>query len=195
MGIHVNTGRCALSNTPCEIRTLHATSQVAALLSVSFIEYKARLAGVRVQAVDPRNTSRLCPLCGCIDKANRKTQSEFLCVGCGYAANADINAARNIASRAAHVTPSFVLRHTCRNLCIRCVCKEARARFQAKAPCFSFGVAYGRSVATSVPVRSDISSTPPPLEFSMNQSLPFPPPSASRLLSLNTVWPGELAFR
>jgi putative transposase len=41
----------------------------------SFIEYKARLAGLTVCAVDPRNTSRSCPSCGCIDKANRRTQS------------------------------------------------------------------------------------------------------------------------
>lgn len=30
----------------------------------SFIEYKARRAGIPVAAVDPRNTSRLCPCCG-----------------------------------------------------------------------------------------------------------------------------------
>ncbi len=58
-----------------------------------FLGYKARLAGVVVVSVDPRNTSRTCPVCGCIDKANRKTQSQFLCTGCGYSANADLNAA------------------------------------------------------------------------------------------------------
>ena len=73
----------------------------------SFIEYKAQLAGIKVQAVDPRNTSRTCPLCGCIDKANRVSQSQFLCTSCGYAANADVNAARNIASRAAVVSPPY----------------------------------------------------------------------------------------
>ena len=76
----------------------------------SFIEYKARLAGVNVCAVDPRNTSRLCPSCGCIDKANRRTQSQFLCVSCGYAAPADHNAARNISSRAALVNQPYLPR-------------------------------------------------------------------------------------
>src|SRR3990167_8767657 len=35
-----------------------------------FIEYKAALAGVPVVIVDPRNTSRVCPSCGVVDKAN-----------------------------------------------------------------------------------------------------------------------------
>ena len=43
----------------------------------TFIEYKARRAGVSVVAVDPRNTSRTCPACGCIDKRNRPSQPVF----------------------------------------------------------------------------------------------------------------------
>ena len=62
----------------------------------SFIEYKARLAGVPVVAVDPRNTSRTCPECGCIDKKNRPAQSTFSCVSCGFAGHADTIAAENI---------------------------------------------------------------------------------------------------
>ena len=64
-----------------------------------YIEYKAQLAGVTVYAVDPRNTSRQCERCGCIDKKNRQTQSLFLCISCGYTQDADINAARNIRVR------------------------------------------------------------------------------------------------
>jgi putative transposase len=66
----------------------------------SFLEYKARLAGVPVVAVDPRNTSRTCSACGHCERANRKSQAEFSCRACGHAAHADLNAARNIASRA-----------------------------------------------------------------------------------------------
>lgn len=66
----------------------------------SFIEYKAKRAGVKVVAVDPRNTSRTCPCCGHVDKANRKTQDNFLCVDCGYSGLADYIAAGNIRSRA-----------------------------------------------------------------------------------------------
>jgi putative transposase len=66
----------------------------------SFLSYKAALSGVALVAVDPRNTSRTCPECGNIDKANRRSQAEFVCTGCGFAANADHVGARNIASRA-----------------------------------------------------------------------------------------------
>ena len=70
-----------------------------------FIEYKAKLAGVPVVVVDPRNTSRMCHVCGHIDKANRRIQSSFLCVSCGHSAPADYNAALNIRARATVNTP------------------------------------------------------------------------------------------
>ena len=66
----------------------------------AFLNYKAVLAGVALVAVDPRNTSRTCPECGNIDKANRRSQAAFVCTGCDFAANADHVGARNIASRA-----------------------------------------------------------------------------------------------
>jgi IS605 OrfB family transposase len=72
----------------------------------SKIEYKAKLHGVPVVAVDPRNTSRTCPCCGCVDKRNRKTQELFSCVSCGYFSNADTNAAINIGRRAAVRQPN-----------------------------------------------------------------------------------------
>lgn len=64
-----------------------------------FVGYKARLAGVPVVYVDPRNTSRQCRECGCIDKKNRTNQATFSCVSCGYEAPADLNAARNIRAK------------------------------------------------------------------------------------------------
>lgn len=69
------------------------------------IKYKAALAGVPLVEVDPRNTSRACPICGCVDKRNRPSQSVFSCTSCGYSANADVNAAVNIAARAAVMRP------------------------------------------------------------------------------------------
>jgi IS605 OrfB family transposase len=66
----------------------------------NFIEYKAKLAGVLVQLVDPRNTSRQCSLCGYTSKKNRKSQADFICLECGHTENADYNASKNIAFRA-----------------------------------------------------------------------------------------------
>ena len=65
-----------------------------------FVTYKALRLGVPFSVVDPRNTSRTCPACGHIDKANRKSQSRFLCVVCGFAGLADHIAAINIGRRA-----------------------------------------------------------------------------------------------
>ena len=61
-----------------------------------FLAYKAAWASVPVRFVDPRNTSRTCSECGHCEKANRQSQSSFLCKQCGFCLNADINAAINI---------------------------------------------------------------------------------------------------
>ena len=49
-----------------------------------------------VHKVAPHYTSQRCNRCGMTNRKNRKTQSEFRCVGCGHLDNADINAAKNI---------------------------------------------------------------------------------------------------
>ena len=66
----------------------------------TFIGYKAKLAGIPVVFVDPRNTSRECSTCGHVARSNRKSQSLFSCRACGSVFNADINAAINITRRA-----------------------------------------------------------------------------------------------
>lgn len=65
------------------------------------IAYKSRLIGIPVTFVDPRNSSRTCPACGHTAKANRKTRDTFACEACGFTDDADTNAARIIAGRAA----------------------------------------------------------------------------------------------
>ncbi len=67
----------------------------------AYISYKSKAAGIPVVLVDPRNTSRTCFACGHCAKGNRRSQSHFCCLSCGHVAVADVNAARNIALRAA----------------------------------------------------------------------------------------------
>jgi len=65
---------------------------------VGLLTQKANEIGVKVVKVNPRNSSRRCSWCGRVSKDNRKTQKDFHCVECDKSANADYNAARNIAS-------------------------------------------------------------------------------------------------
>ncbi len=52
----------------------------------------------RVEKINPAFTSQRCPVCGHIAAGSRKSQALFRCVACGYADNADLNAAHNIAA-------------------------------------------------------------------------------------------------
>jgi len=74
----------------------------------SFIEYKARRVGVRVQVIDGAYTSQQCSSCGFVHPGNRPSQAAFRCRACGHTENADINAAKNIAARAAVNRPIVV---------------------------------------------------------------------------------------
>ena len=82
----------------------------------TFLEYKARRDGVAVAIVDARHTSRTCPACGHCEKANRKTQAEFVCRACGLALPADYVGALNIRSRAAVNRPMFSVAHQSRSV-------------------------------------------------------------------------------
>lgn len=63
-----------------------------------FLEYKGRIHGVEVIAVDPAYTSQTCSECGHIAKNNRRARGIFECRNCGYFDHADFVAAKNIAS-------------------------------------------------------------------------------------------------
>jgi IS605 OrfB family transposase len=71
-----------------------------------FVAYKGRMRGIPLIYVDPHFTSQRCSACGHTEKANRKSQAEFVCVLCGHTDLADHNAARNIAWAA--VNPPIV---------------------------------------------------------------------------------------
>jgi putative transposase len=52
----------------------------------------------RVEKVTPRYTSQRCSACGQVDPESRESQARFACTACGFACNADVNAAKNIAA-------------------------------------------------------------------------------------------------
>ena len=60
------------------------------------LEYKTQWRGGLLVPVPPQNTSRFCPCCEHVSKDNRKSQSEFFCVECGFSENADLVGAINI---------------------------------------------------------------------------------------------------
>jgi putative transposase len=55
--------------------------------------------GIKVEPVEARNTSKTCHKCGHCDRANRKSQTFFVCVRCGHKSNADFNASLNVRDR------------------------------------------------------------------------------------------------
>ncbi|MFE9045682.1 RNA-guided endonuclease InsQ/TnpB family protein [Streptomyces sp. NPDC007818] len=65
----------------------------------SFVEYKAKRAGVPLVYVDPAYTSRQCSECGHINRRNRQSQATFACRASGFLAHADDNASRNLARK------------------------------------------------------------------------------------------------
>lgn len=72
----------------------------------SFVTYKAERAGIPFVLVNPKDTSRECPGCHYISKANRPDRDHFICQACGYAANADYIASVNISRRAVVIQPN-----------------------------------------------------------------------------------------
>lgn len=65
-----------------------------------YTEYKLEEHGIGFERVNPKETSITCSRtdCDCVDAACRLNK-EFRCVNCGYAVNADYNAARNVGFR------------------------------------------------------------------------------------------------
>ena len=63
------------------------------------VEHIARKYDIAVSTVQASYTSKMCPICGCIEDENRANQETFECVECGHKDNADFNAAKNIRNR------------------------------------------------------------------------------------------------
>lgn len=62
-----------------------------------FIDYKAFLAGIKVEYINPKYTSQSCSKCGKVKKSNRK--ANLYSCECGNYIHADLNASRNIVNK------------------------------------------------------------------------------------------------
>lgn len=72
-----------------------------------FIEYKAKLAGIKVEYVNPAYTSQRCPICGSVHHANDRN---YTCE-CGFRIHRDVLGAMNICNSTEYVGDSNI-RHT-----------------------------------------------------------------------------------
>jgi putative transposase len=62
----------------------------------SMLEYKAEMAGITVERVSERDTSKTCSCCDRKRKTNRVERGLYVCDECESVANADVNGAENI---------------------------------------------------------------------------------------------------
>jgi IS605 OrfB family transposase len=65
----------------------------------SYIDYKARWAGVPIEYVSPAWTSKTCNICGYINRKLKVTDRSWLCPNCGAMLERDPNSAINIERR------------------------------------------------------------------------------------------------
>ncbi|MDB2246508.1 transposase [Halorubrum ezzemoulense] len=72
-----------------------------------YVEYKLKEFGISFEQVAARYTSQSCSRtdCDCVDEDNRSGK-QFNCISCGYALNADLNAAKNIGLKFLETLPA-----------------------------------------------------------------------------------------
>ena len=93
-------GKCYVKDTDNEDINYNRKMKFLGLSSLKQeVEHIARKYDIAVSTVHSSYTSKMCPICGCIEDENRPNQETFSCVECGYESNADFNAANNIKNR------------------------------------------------------------------------------------------------
>jgi transposase len=93
-------GKCYVKDTDNEDINYNRKMKFLGLSSLKQeVEHIARKYDIAVSTVHSSYTSKMCPICGCIEDENRPNQETFSCVECGYERNADFNAANNIKNR------------------------------------------------------------------------------------------------
>jgi IS605 OrfB family transposase len=91
---HLKRGKKRSRSKPFRIRMAPWSYRQA----LQRVEQLAQENRVLLVAVNPRNTSKECSLCGAVSSENRVGE-KFRCRSCGHTADADTNGARNILAR------------------------------------------------------------------------------------------------
>ena len=95
-----NFGKCYVKDKDNEDINYNRKVEFLGLSSLKQeVEHIARKYDIAVSTVQASYTSKMCPMCGCIEDENRPNQETFECIECGYKDNADFNAAKNIRNR------------------------------------------------------------------------------------------------
>lgn len=93
-------GKCYIKDRDNENINYNRKVKLLGLSSLKHeVEHIARKYNIAVSTVQASYTSKMCPICGCIEDENRPSQETFECINCGYKDNADYNAAKNIRNR------------------------------------------------------------------------------------------------
>ena len=93
-------GRCYVKDSDNEDINYNRKIHFLCLSSLKGeVEHISRNYDIAVSTVHSSYTSKMCPICGCIEDENRPNQETFNCIECGYEVNADFNAANNIKNR------------------------------------------------------------------------------------------------
>ena len=93
-------GRCYVKDSENEDINYNRKVKFLGLSSLKQeVEHISRKYDIGVSTVHSSYTSKMCPICGCIEDENRPNQETFECIECGYEVNADYNAANNIKNR------------------------------------------------------------------------------------------------
>ena len=93
-------GRCHVGDKDNEDINYNRKVKFLGLSSLkNEVEHIARNYGIALSTVQASYTSKMCPVCGCIEDENRPEQETFCCVECRHSTNADFNAAVNIKNR------------------------------------------------------------------------------------------------
>lgn len=93
------------------------------------LKFKAAVKGVRIAKVPAAYSSQRCPVCGYVDRDNRKGD-RFKCLHCGHEAQSDANGAVNLLER---IHDPFIRRFTPKDAIRRHLVNQYVARCRTKA--------------------------------------------------------------